>query len=278
MYRIGDKVKVINACYYHSWSVDTIAKVYYVGDNSLGLTNEAGIDQELYIEDVEFVSRTEYIVGDRVMVIGRSYGHDIPIGSIVSVERVRYGERHKVIDVVYESTNHHQGVAPESLAPISFTASQGFAGFVSASTALPADSATITTDNVVESFEELAEQLYGIRTNYNSNRYIPSYTRSINPIEYARAVSNDVVKVNVITDRPRCEDDSLFTEFTSWQHSVTERVREASDGLVIDKHTVITFLGTNSERDDIFSIRYADTGNIVIAKGKLNNGYAKYIS
>jgi hypothetical protein len=273
MYRLGDKVKVINACYYHSWSVDTIAKVYYVGDNSLGLTNEAGIDQELYIEDVEFVSRTEYIVGDRVMVIGRSYGHNIPIGSIVSVERVRYGERHKVVDVVYESTNHHQGVAPESLAPISFTASQGFAGFVSASTALPTDSPTITTDNVVESFEQFI-----MGTNYNSNRYIPSYTRSINPIEYARAVPNDVVKVNVITDRPRCEDDSLFTEFTSWQR-FGYSARSVSDGLVIDKNTVVTFLGTdNDEEYDLFSIRYEYTGRIVIAKGKLNNGYAKYNS
>ena len=26
MYRLGDKVKVINACAYHSWIVDTIAK------------------------------------------------------------------------------------------------------------------------------------------------------------------------------------------------------------------------------------------------------------
>jgi hypothetical protein len=276
MYRIGDKVKVIKACYYHSWSVDTIAKVYYLGDNSLGLTNEAGIDQELYIEDVEFVSRTEYIVGDVVTVIGRSYGHNIPIGAIVSVERVRYSESHKVIDVIYQSTglSLRQGVAPESLAPISFTASQGFAGFVNASTAVLSDSQpTITTDNVLESFEQLAEQLHGMGTNYNSNRHIPSYAQSINPIEYARAVPNDVVKVNIITDRPRCEDDSLFTEFTSWQHALTDRVRGVENGLVIDACTVITFIG-----GDIFSIRYEDTGNIVIAKGKLNNGYAKYRS
>jgi hypothetical protein len=265
MYRLGDKVKVINACAYHSWSVDTIAKVYYVGDNSLGLTNEAGIDQELYIEDVEFVSRTEYIVGDRATVIGHSYGHDLPIGAIVRVERVRHPSGDKVIDVVYEATNHQQGVAPESLAPIEFTASQGFAGFVNASTAALAYSqpTLVTTDNVRE---ELTRLLMG----NGSMTYTPE------PADYARAVPNDVVKVNIITDRPRCGYDSLFTEFTSWQHSVTERVRGASDGLIIDKHTVITFLGTNSERDDIFSIRYEDTGNIVIAKGKLNNGYAKY--
>ena len=274
MYRLGDKVKVINACAYHSWSVDTIAKVYYVGDNSLGLTNEAGIDQELYIEDVEFVSRTEYIVGDRATVIGHSYGHDLPIGAIVRVERVRDPSGDKVIDVVYEATNHQQGVAPESLAPIEFTASQGFAGFVNASTAVLSDSQpTITTDNVVESFEQFI-----MGTNYNSNRYIPSYTRSIDPIEYARAVPNNVVKVNIITDRPRCEDDSLFTEFTSWQR-FGYSARSVSDGLVIYKNTVVTFLGTdNDEEYDLFSIRYEDTGRIVIAKGKLNNGYAKYIS
>jgi hypothetical protein len=273
MYRLGDKVKVINACAYHSWSVDTIAKVYYVGNNYLGLTNEAGIDQELYIEDVEFVSRTEYIVGDRATVIGHSYGHNLPIGAIVRVERVRYSESHKAIDVIYEATLQRRSVAPESLAPIEFTASQGFAGFVSASTAILSESTTITANNVVESFEQFI-----MGTNYNSNRHIPSYTRSIDPIEYARAVPNDVVKVNIITDRPRCEDDSLFTEFTSWQRFGYSE-RSVSDGLVIDKNTVVTFLGTdNDEEYDLFSIRYEDTGNIVIAKGKLNNGYAKYRS
>jgi hypothetical protein len=270
MYRLGDKVKVINACYYHSWSVDTIAKVYYVGDNSLGLTNEAGIDQELYIEDVEFVSRTEYIVGDRATVIGHSYSHDLPIGAIVRVERVRDPSGDKVIDVVYEATNHQQGVAPESLAPIEFTASQGFAGFAQyfrASTAVLADlqPTLITTNNV-------REEITRFLTGDCSIVYTPE------PIEYARAVPNDVVKVNIITDRPRCEDDSLFTEFTSWQRFGYSE-RSVSDGLVIDKNTVVTFLGTdNDEEYDLFSIRYADTARIVIAKGKLNNGYAKYIS
>ena len=77
MYRIGDKVKVINACAYHNWSVGTIAEVHHVGDNSLGLRteveNNGASHQTLYLEDVEFVSRTDYRVGDKVTVIGHSH-------------------------------------------------------------------------------------------------------------------------------------------------------------------------------------------------------------
>lgn len=236
MYREGDKVRVINDDIYHNWNVSVLATVEQATETHVNLIAEnipnGYTYQTLRIEDVEFVSRTNYIEGDMVTVIGHSFSHDIPIGAIVKVDRIRQPGNELVIDVLFdEVTGHRQGVSPESLAPIAFTlATGGFARLVNTST------------------------------------------------DYAIAVPNDAVRVNIITDRPKCEYESLFTEFTSWQQPFTGASRNGSDGLIIDKNTVITFLGTNSERDDIFSIRYEDTGNIVIAKGKLNNGYAKYIS
>jgi hypothetical protein len=235
MYREGDKVRVKNDSAYHNWNVGVLAIVEVATETHVHLIAEnipnGYTYQTLGIGDVEFVSRTNYIEGDMVTVIGHSFSHDIPIGAIVKVDRIRRPGNELVIDVlVDEATGHRQGVSPESLAPIAFTsATQGFARLVNASTV-----------SLVE--------------------------------------PNDAVRVNIITDRPKCEDESLFTEFTSWQQPFTGASRSGSDGLVIDKNTVVTFLGTNSERDDIFSIRYEETSNIVIAKGKLNNGYAKYIS
>jgi len=291
MYRIGDKVVVINACDYHNWSAGVTAIVHEDTINGvLELESEDAPNgysyQGLYPSDVKFVSRVDYRPDDYAIVVSRSYSHDIPIGTKVKVISAQEHVAELVVDVVYEEEGHRQGVHPDSLLPIEFTADylEGFTGLINESTI-----ESLTTESIMETLTRVASQVHGMGTNYNTQRFIPVETHfsasidaypvaEAHPVSYARAVPNDVVTVHAITDRPRCEDDSLFTEFMSWQHALTDQVRGAGDGLVIDACTVITFLGTNDRGDDIFSIRYEDTGNIVIAKGKLNNGYAKYMS
>lgn len=283
MYRIGDTVRVKNGSDthpYHNWSVGTEAVVQSVTENNLYLRispprRGAMTTQTLYEHDVEFVRRSKYEEGDMVTVIGHSLSHDIPIGTIVKIEGIHCSGNDTVIHVIVEATSHQQGVLPESLTPIEF--SNVYTEGLSAS---PTTFETLSIESLTARFTQLAEQLHGMGTNYGSNRFIPvdtHFTTSahIEPVRYAIAVPNDVVTVHSITDRPKCEDENLFTEFTSWLHPFIGGARDASMGLVIDACTVITFLG-KTDQDDLFSIRYEDTGNIVIAKGKLNNGYAKY--
>jgi hypothetical protein len=286
MYRIGDKVEVINACNYHNWSVGVIATISRPDDplELLSVDDPNGIThQALYPRDVRFVSRVDYIPDDYAIVIGHSYQHSIPIGTKVKVISMQEHVADPVVSVVHEEEHLYQGVHPDNLLPIEF-ADVYTEGLSASSTTFE----PLTTESLMEAFTRVAEQTHGMGANYNTQGFIPVetyFSASIDaypvveahPVSYARAVPNDVVTVHAITDRPRCEDDSLFTEFTSWQHALTDRVRGVGDGLVIDACTVITFLGTNDRGDDIFSIRYEDTGNIVIAKGKLNNGYAKYV-
>jgi hypothetical protein len=283
MYRIGDKVEVINDVEYHNWREGVTAVVENAG-SVLDLKSEDAptgyVYQSLYPSDVKFVSRVDYRPDDYAIVIGHSYSHTIPIGTKVKIIGMQGYAADLIVDVVHEEEGLRQGVHPDNLIPIEFSADylEGFAGLINESTI-----ESLTTESMMESLTRIAEQTHGMGANYSTQRFIPVDThfptsRNDSPVSYARAVPNDVVTVHAITDRPRCEDDSLFTEFTSWQHALTDRVRGVGDGLVIDRYTVITFLGTNDRGDDIFSIRYEDTGNIVIAKGNLNNGYAKYIS
>lgn len=279
MYRIGDKVEVINEEQYHNWRMGTTAIVLERGGPVLELKSEDSpngfVRQGLYPRDVKFVSRTDYRPDDYAIVVGRSYSHSIPIGTKVKVISMRGSGTDCVVNVVHEEEHHYQGVHPESLMPIEF--SNVYTEGLSAS---PTTFATLAAESFTANFIQLAEQLHGMGTNYDSNRFIPvdtHFTTSahVEPVRYAIAVPNNTVTVHSITDRPKCDDENLFTEFTSWMHPFIGGARSAEEGLIIDACTVITFLG-KSDQDDLFSIRYEDTGNIVIAKGKLNNGYAKY--
>lgn len=91
-------------------------------------------------------------------------------------------------------------------------------------------------------------------------------------------VKPEGVRILSTSEMPKCNDQSLYAEFTHWTHCfspASNSIRDAQDGLIIDKSTVITFLG-NMGGVDVFSFSYTDSNNIVIVKGSLNNGYAKF--
>lgn len=249
MYRIGDTVRVKNGCdtrQYHNWSVGTEAVVQFVRNDNLDLRispprGGAMTTQTLYERDVEFVSRSSYESGDEIVVIGCSeVTHYIPLGVTATVMGYPYTPMDGITKIEVQSPVGMQTVSVKDVVPYSFWFEMQYP-FVFSEMSPP-----ITTGDLEEATSS-----------------------------YAIAVPNNVVTVHSITDRPKCDDENLFTEFTSWLHPFIGGARSVEEGLVIDACTVITFLGKTDE-DDLFSIRYEDTGNIVIAKGKLNNGYAKY--
>ena len=264
MYRIGDTVRVKNGsdtCPYHNWPAGTEAVVSHTTSyNRIMLHVSEAVNaclyQELYERDVEFVSRSKYEVGDSVVVVGNGeIRHYIAIGETATIIREPWVDRN-IARVLIMGPISSQTVSVKDIVPYDIWFANLSADIDSMLEITVEQPTAITTGDIAEVFETS---------------------------RFAEAVPNDVdikeeevkcVRVQYFGDRPSGDDDS-FTEFTSWVHPFIGGARSAEEGLVIDASTVITFLG-KSEHVDMFSIRYEDTGNIVIAKGKLNNGYAKY--
>ena len=267
MYRIGDTVRVKNGsdtCLYHNWPAETEAVVVRTrtlgAEDCLMLHASEAVNgcqsQELYERDVEFVSRSKYEVGDSVVIVANSEViHYLNIGETATIAREPWmnGNARRV-DV--RGSISLQTVSVKDIVPYEFWFTKFSADIDSMLGTTTEQPTAITTGDIAEVFETS---------------------------RFAEAVPNDVeikeeevkcVRVQYFGDRPNGDDDS-FTEFTSWMHPFIGGARSAEEGLIIDACTVITFLG-KSDQDDLFSIRYEDTGNIVIAKGKLNNGYATY--
>lgn len=266
MYRIGDTVRVKNGSdthAYHNWPVGTEAVVMRTrtlgAEDCLMLHTSEAVNgyqsQELYVSDVEFVSRSKYEVGDSVVIVANSEViHYLNIGETATITKEPWinGNTRRV-DV---RTTWTQTVSVKDIVPYEFLIANLSANINSMLEITTEQPTAITTGDIAEAFETL---------------------------RFAEAAPNDVeikeeevkcVRVQYFGDGPNGDDDS-FTEFTSWTHPFVGGARSAEEGLVIDACTEITFLG-KSDQGDLFSIRYEDTGNIVIAKGKLNNGYATY--